>query len=211
MKMIKDLPEPLKTWAERNYNPSYGQDHYKGDLVNAFDWEKTPEDNAYPDDYFWSDVDSGGSLEFLKQKYPKLPWNETESKHDQEVKAMQEAIEGDQKPTIQELYSNSVEAGLINPLMDGDEKSIDSIQSQLQLENKELKKEIKKLKDKLLSIKNECLNTCKSESYCDQDLGAESMASLILSKFFKSTEQEQAESILKNLSEKVKNELKKLL
>lgn len=66
---IKDLREPIKSWALNNQEKqSYPRDPEKG--VSSFSWAETPEGGD-----FWNDVyDADMTFYELTKKYPTLDW-----------------------------------------------------------------------------------------------------------------------------------------
>ncbi len=67
---IKDLPEPVRTWAIRNLEAADDSLTEEDDLSLAFPWGDSPEGIA-----FWSEIDNEcESLDYFKNKYFFLPW-----------------------------------------------------------------------------------------------------------------------------------------
>lgn len=67
--LIKDLPEPIKTWAKNIWMEEASRWDENEVFVNDFDWGESEQGL-----HFWHDADDGVTIDKLKARYPELPW-----------------------------------------------------------------------------------------------------------------------------------------
>ena len=183
---IKDLREPIKSWALNNQEKQ-GSESNTGASLNSitrcFDWGEATEDRC-----FWVDVyNDDMTFNELSKKYPTLDWGFQ--------------VEGAEQKKGKELnfYDSNLQGDTL-------------IQTDNSKVNENLLKENEELKFKLKKVEEWALERYDSSEDCDEfDNGISNSAVTVLSILGISTQKAKAMEVFKDLSEEAKKELRKLL